>query len=198
MTDRLNLKTQSSLEELIRTLLLTLGEDPKREGLRETPRRVAELYAELSQGYRTDPWEMVKDAIFPVDYDSMLVIKDIEYASLCEHHLLPFFGHVHVGYIPKGRVIGASKIPRIVDVFSKRLQLQERLTEQIAQFLEEAIRPLGLGVVVEGYHLCMAMRGVTKKDAWMITSAMKGSFRKDSRTRAEFLRFIGSRRQSQR
>lgn len=184
---------ESEIPKLIRELLVQLGEDPEREGLRDTPGRVAELYEELTQGYRLDPWQVVGEAIFEVEYDSMVVLKDIEYFSLCEHHLVPFFGHVHVGYIPKGKVIGASKIPRIVDVFAKRLQLQERMTEQIAQFLEEAIQPLGLGVVVEGYHLCLAMRGVRKQDAWMVTSAMKGSFRKDARTRMEFLQFIEAR-----
>jgi len=183
----------SPLEGLVSQLIVELGEDPQREGLLETPRRVAELYRELTQGYQQDPWEIIGNAIFEVDYDSMLVLKDIEYFSLCEHHLVPFFGHVHVGYIPKGKVIGASKIPRIIDVFAKRLQLQERMTEEIARFLEEAIQPLGLGVVVEGMHLCMAMRGVKKKDTWMVTSAMKGSFRKDARTRTEFLKFIEAR-----
>jgi GTP cyclohydrolase I len=188
-----NAKEKLTLNELVRELLLQLGEDPEREGLRETPRRVSELYEQLTQGYRVDPHDVVGDAIFAVDYDSMVVLKDIEFFSLCEHHIVPFFGHVHVGYIPKGRVMGASKIPRVVDVFAKRLQLQERMTEEIAQFLEGAIQPLGLGVVVEGMHLCMAMRGVEKRDAWMVTSAMKGSFRKDAKTRAEFLQFIAPR-----
>ena len=179
-----------SVPDLVKRLLVELGEDPEREGLRDTPRRVAALYEELSRGYHQDPHEVVGGAIFEVEYDSMVVLKGIEYFSLCEHHLVPFFGHVHVGYIPRGKVIGASKIPRIVDVFAKRLQLQERMTEQIAQFLEGTIRPLGLGVVVEGYHLCLAMRGVRKQDAWMVTSAMKGSFRTDARTRMEFLQFI--------
>jgi GTP cyclohydrolase I len=189
----MKLKTAASVEDLVREILHELGENPKREGLRETPRRVAELYGELTQGYHADPREVVGEAIFTVDYDSMVVMKDIEFYSLCEHHLLPFFGHVHVGYIPKGQVMGASKIPRVVDIFAKRLQLQERMTEEIARFLEEAIQPLGLGVVVEGMHLCMAMRGVKKKDAWMVTSAMKGSFRKDAKTRSEFLQFIAPR-----
>lgn len=177
----------------MREWLLWLGEDPKREGLRETPGRVVELYEELTQGYRVNLQEIVGDAIFTVDYDSMVVLKDIEFYSLCEHHLVPFFGHVHVGYIPKGRVMGASKIPRVVDAFAKRLQLQERMTEEIARFLEGAIQPLGLGVVVEGMHLCLAMRGVEKREAWMVTSAMKGSFRKDAKTRSEFLQFIAPR-----
>jgi len=188
-----NAKEKLTLNELVREMLHQLGENPEREGLRGTPRRVSELYEQLTQGYRVDPHDVVGDAIFAVDYDSMVVLKDIEFFSLCEHHIVPFFGHVHVGYIPKGRVMGASKIPRVVDVFAKRLQLQERMTEEIAQFLEGAIQPLGLGVVVEGMHLCMAMRGVEKRDAWMVTSAMKGSFRKDAKTRAEFLQFIAPR-----
>lgn len=187
---------KSDIKELARELLLCLGEDPKREGLRETPRRVAELFDELTRGYHVNPQEIIGNAVFTVEYDSMVVLKDIEFFSLCEHHLTPFFGHVHVGYIPKGQVIGASKIPRVVDIFAKRLQLQERMTEEIACFLEEAIQPLGLGVVVEGMHLCMAMRGVEKRDAWMVTSAMKGSFRKDAKTRAEFLQFIAPRLES--
>jgi len=184
------ISNSQAVERIIYELLTQLGEDPAREGLKETPRRMARLYRELTQGYRTDPWDVISGATFPVDYDSMVIMKDIEFYSLCEHHLVPFFGHVHVGYIPKGKVIGASKIPRVVDVFARRLQLQERMTEQIAQFLEEAIQPLGLGVVVGGFHLCMAMRGVAKQDAWIVTSAMKGSFKRDARTRSEFLQFI--------
>jgi GTP cyclohydrolase I len=183
-------KGPSEIEGLVRELLIALGEDPERDGLKETPRRMARLYQELTQGYRLDPWQIIGGAIFPVDYDSMVIMKDIEFYSLCEHHLVPYFGHVHVGYIPKGKVIGASKIPRIVDFFARRLQLQERMTEEIARFLEETIQPLGLGVVVEGFHLCMAMRGVAKQDAWIVTSAMKGSFKRDARTRSEFLQFI--------
>ncbi len=182
------------IEDLIRELLLAIGEDPDREGLRGTPQRVAEMYAELTSGYRISPQELIEGAIFPVEYDEMVLIKDIEFYSLCEHHILPFFGKVHVGYIPDGRVIGFSKIPRIVDAFARRLQLQERLTEQIADFLMEAIKPQGVGVVVEGFHLCMAMRGVRKQEARMVTSAMKGLFRRDARTRAEFLELIGQGR----
>jgi len=182
------------IEDLVRELLLAIGEDPDREGLRGTPQRVAEMYAELTSGYRISPQELIEGAIFPVEYDEMVLIKDIEFYSLCEHHILPFFGKVHVGYIPDGRVIGFSKIPRIVDAFARRLQLQERLTEQIADFLMEAIKPQGVGVVVEGFHLCMAMRGVRKQEARMVTSAMKGLFRRDARTRAEFLELIGQGR----
>ncbi len=180
------------MKELIFELLKKLGDNPKREGLRETPERVAELLKDLTAGYEIDPKKIVGDSIFSVEYDSMVVVKEIEYYSLCEHHLIPFYGHVHVGYIPAGRVIGAGTIPKVVEVFSKRLQIQERLTEEIATFLEEAICPLGVGVVVEGLHLCMAMRGAGTRDARMVTSAMKGIFRKDARTRAEFLQLIDS------
>lgn len=182
------------IEELVRELLLAIGEAPQREGLIETPRRIAEMLVELTSGYRTDPQELIAGAIFPVAYDEMVLIKGIEYHSLCEHHGLPFFGKAHVGYIPDGKVIGFSKIPRIVDHFASRLQLQERLTEEIANFLMEAVQPQGVGVVLEGFHLCMAMRGVKKQEARMVTSAMKGLFRRDPRTRAEFLELIGQGR----
>ncbi|MFB6285529.1 MAG: GTP cyclohydrolase I FolE [Candidatus Bipolaricaulia bacterium] len=184
---------RQSVHDLVRQLLEQFGEDPDREGLAETPRRVAEMYGELTSGYRRDPYELIGDAVFNVDYDSMVVVKDIEFYSLCEHHVVPFYGHVHVGYIPEGRVIGASKVPRVIDHFARRLQLQERMTEQIAQFLEEAIEPRGLGVVAEGIHLCMAMRGVQKQDTRMVTSAMTGAFRKDPKTRTEFLQFMDRR-----
>ncbi len=184
---------RQSVHDLVRQLLEQFGEDPDREGLAETPRRVAEMYGELTSGYRRDPYELIGDAVFNVDYDSMVVVKDIEFYSLCEHHVVPFYGHVHVGYIPEGRVIGASKVPRVIDHFARRLQLQERMTEQIARFLEEAIEPRGLGVVAEGIHLCMAMRGVQKQDTRMVTSAMTGAFRKDPKTRTEFLQFMDSR-----
>lgn len=180
-----------ALEGLIKDLLLNIGEDPDREGLQKTPRRMAEMLDELTQGYRVSPEEVVAGAIFSVEYDDMVVLKDISFYSLCEHHITPFFGKIHVGYIPKGKVLGTSKIPRIIEVFSKRLQLQERMTEEIARFLEKALEPLGVGVVAEGFHLCMAMRGVRKEEARFITSAMKGSFRKDPRTRMEFLKLIG-------
>lgn len=179
------------IENLVREILLAIGEDPEREGLRLTPQRVAEMLAELTAGYRADPREIIAGALFAVEYDEMIVVKDIEFYSLCEHHLVPFFGKAHVGYIPDGKVIGFSKIPRIVDHFSRRFQLQERLTEEIANFLMEAVQPQGVGVVLEGFHLCMAMRGVKKQAARMVTSAMKGLFRRDPRTRAEFLELIG-------
>lgn len=179
-----------ALEDLIRDLLSAIGEDPEREGLIETPRRMAEMLEELTQGYRTSPEEIVAGAIFPVEYDDMIIVKDVSFYSMCEHHITPFFGKIHVGYLPKGKVIGTSKIPSIIEVFSRRLQIQERMTEEIASFLEKAIEPLGVGVVAEGFHLCMAMRGARKEEARLITSAMKGSFRKDPRTRAEFLQLI--------
>jgi GTP cyclohydrolase I len=179
------------IETLARELLSLLGEDPEREGLRKTPRRLAEVYQDLSSGYQTSPEEAVADAIFSVDYDHLILVRDIEYYSLCEHHLLPFFGRIHVGYIPDGKVIGLSKIPRIVDVFSKRLQLQERMTEEIAQFLERAIQPKGVAVVAEGLHLCLAMRGAKKESARLVTSAVKGLFRRDARSRAEIMNLIG-------
>ena len=179
------------IEDLIKELLLAIGEDPEREGLIKTPQRVAEMFAELPSGYHISPEEVVNGAIFTVKYDEMVLIKDIEFYSLCEHHILPFFGKAHVGYIPDGKVIGFSKIPRIVDLFAHRLQLQERMTEQIADFLMEVLQPQGVGVVIEGFHLCMAMRGVKRQDARLVTSAMKGIFRRDARTRAEFLELIG-------
>lgn len=184
------------LEELSRELLLILGEDPEREGLRKTPRRLAELYRDLSSGYRISPEEVVADAIFPVEYDHLILVRDIEYHSLCEHHLLPFFGHIHVGYIPNGKVIGLSKIPRIVEVFSKRLQLQERMTEEIARFLQHIIHPQGVAVVAEGLHLCLTMRGAKKESARMVTSSVKGLFRRDARSRAEIMNLISMGRLS--
>jgi GTP cyclohydrolase I len=187
----MNDKDLDRIEALARELLILLGEDPEREGLRQTPYRLAELYQDLSSGYRTSPEEVVADAIFTVEYDHLILVRDIEYFSLCEHHLLPFFGKVHVGYIPSGKVIGLSKIPRIVDVFAKRLQLQERMTEEIAQFLERAIQPQGVAVVAEGMHLCLAMRGAKKGSARLVTSAVKGLFRKDARSRAEIMNLIG-------
>ena len=182
------------IEDLVHELLVALGEDPGREGLRRTPQRIAEMYAELTSGYRISPEEVIDGAVFTVAYDGMVLIKDIEFYSLCEHHILPFFGKVHVGYIPDGKVIGFSKIPRIVDVFAHRLQLQERMTEEIANFIMNTIKPQGVGVVAEGFHLCMAMRGVRKQEARLVTSAMKGLFRRDARTRAEFLQLIGQGR----
>lgn len=175
------------IEQLVVQLLTAFGENPTRSGLERTPRRVAEMYEELLVGYRTDPVAMVNDALFEVTYDEMVLVRDIEFYSLCEHHLLPFMGKAHVAYFPRGKVIGLSKIPRIVDLFSRRLQLQERLTRQIADFIEELLDPHGVAVVVEGLHLCAMMRGVQKHEARMTTSAMLGAFRTSIATRQEFL-----------
>jgi GTP cyclohydrolase I len=176
-----------AIEASIRAMLIALGEDPDREGLQNTPKRVARMYPELLGGYRADAKKLVNGAVFNVDYDDMIIVRDIEYFSLCEHHLLPFMGRAHVAYIPNGQVIGLSKIPRIVDLFACRLQVQERMTRQIADFLHDLLDPQGVAVVVEGLHLCAMMRGVKKHDARMTTSAMLGSFRKSINTRQEFL-----------
>jgi len=173
--------------DAVENILIALGEDPEREGLERTPARVAKAYEELVQGYRTDPLDLLNQAIFDVTYDEMVIVHDIEYYSLCEHHILPFLGRAHVAYIPDGKVIGLSKIPRIVDMFSRRLQVQERMTRQIADLLDELLHPQGVGVVVEGLHLCSLMRGVKKHDARMTTSAMLGAFRTNHPTRQEFL-----------
>jgi GTP cyclohydrolase I len=175
------------IEEAVRAVLEHIGEDPEREGLLKTPSRVAKMYAELTAGYHVDPQALINDAVFSVDYDEMVIVKDIEFSSLCEHHILPFMGRVHVAYIPNGKVIGLSKIPRIVEMFARRLQVQERLTVQVADFIDAALHPLGVAVVAEGVHLCSVMRGVKKANAKMITSAMRGVFRSDSKTRAEFM-----------
>ena len=177
----------AAIEESIRAMLTAFGENPNREGLQNTPKRVARMYPELLNGYRTDVEKLVNGAIFKVDYDDMVIVRDIEYFSLCEHHMLPFMGRAHVAYIPKGQVIGLSKIPRIVDMFARRLQVQERMTRQIADFIHDLLNPQGVAVVVEGLHLCAMMRGVKKHDARMTTSAMLGSFRKSINTRQEFL-----------
>ena len=173
-------------------ILQAIGEDPAREGLVRTPERVARAYQEILAGYQTDPVQLVNGALFNVDYDEMVIVKDIEFYSLCEHHMLPFFGKAHVAYVPKGRVIGLSKIPRIVDMFAHRLQVQERMTQQIAEFIQEVINPWGVGVVIEGQHLCMMMRGIKKEQAKMTTSAMLGGFRKRLETRMEFLNRISN------
>ena len=180
-----------AFEDAVRTLLGEIGEDPTREGLRATPERVRRMYDELTSGYATDPNALINDATFDVAYDEMVVVRDIEFFSLCEHHLLPFHGRAHVGYLPRGRVIGLSKIPRIVDMYAHRLQVQERLTVQIADLLMERLDPKGVGCVVEALHLCTVMRGVRKQGATMVTSAMLGRFRSDEKTRSEFLNIIG-------
>jgi GTP cyclohydrolase I len=181
----------TSLEAAVRTLLSEIGEDPTREGLVATPERVRRMYDELTSGYHVDPDALINGACFNVDYDEMVVVRDIEFFSLCEHHLLPFIGRAHVGYLPKGRVIGLSKIPRIVDMYAQRLQVQERLTVQVADFLMERLEPKGVGCVIEATHLCTMMRGVKKQEATMVTSSMVGTFRRDARTRAEFMGLIG-------
>src|SRR5512134_3211479 len=178
------------MKELVRQLLAALGEDPARQGLLETPRRVDKSLRFLTSGYRANVDEIINDALFTVDYNEMVIVRDIDLYSLCEHHMLPFFGKCHIAYIPDGRVIGLSKIPRIVDVFARRLQVQERLTTQIADTLEQKLRPLGVAVVIEATHLCMAMRGVEKQNSVTVTSAMRGAFHRDPRTRAEFLELI--------
>jgi GTP cyclohydrolase I len=178
------------MQELVRQLLAELGEDPSREGLLNTPKRVEKALRFLTSGYTADVDTVLNNALFTVDYNEMVIVKDIDFYSLCEHHLLPFFGRCHIAYIPNGKVIGLSKIPRLVEVFSRRLQIQERMTNQIAETIREKIDPLGVAVVIEATHLCMAMRGVEKQNAFAITSAMLGGFRNDARTRTEFLELI--------
>ncbi|OLB99283.1 MAG: GTP cyclohydrolase I FolE [Actinobacteria bacterium 13_2_20CM_2_66_6] len=175
---------------MVESLLVELGEDPDRQGLKATPERVSRALRELTDGYGVKPEEVVADAIFDQDYDEMVIVKDISFYSLCEHHMLPFFGQVHVGYLPKGKVIGLSKIPRLVEVFSHRLQIQEQLTREIAEALNDTLAPKGVGVVVEARHLCMEMRGVERPGGRMMTSCMLGTFRRDPRTRAEFLDLV--------
>lgn len=172
-------------------ILGAIGEQPEREGLLKTPERVAKMYAELTAGYRVDPKALINDAIFSVDYEEMVLVKDIDFYSLCEHHMLPFMGQVHVAYIPNGKVVGLSKIPRIVEMFARRLQVQERMTVQIADFIAETLSPAGVAVVAEGVHMCAVMRGVKKANARMVTSAMRGVFRDDQKTRAEFMSHLG-------
>jgi GTP cyclohydrolase I len=181
--------TSASLEELTRELLVRLGEDPDREGLLRTPERFAKAYQYLTKGYKEDPADVLNGALYSVDYDEMVIVKDIEMFSLCEHHMLPFFGKVHIAYIPKGKVVGLSKLPRLVEVFARRLQVQERLTVEIAEAIQNAIRPLGVGVVIEARHLCMMMRGVEKQHSATVTSSMLGAFRAPQ-TRQEFLALI--------
>ena len=181
----------NEIECSVGVILEAIGEDPEREGLLRTPARVARMYEELTAGYHVDPQRLINDAIFDVTYDQMVVVKDIDYYSLCEHHMLPFLGQAHVAYIPDGRVIGLSKIPRIVEMYARRLQVQERMTQQIAQFLMDTLHPLGVAVVAEGLHMCAAMRGVKKANARMTTSAMLGSFKDNRATREEFFQHIG-------
>ncbi len=185
--------TSATYEELVREMIVRLGEDPDREGLLHTPERVAKAMQFLVKGYKDDPEALLRKALFTVSYDEMVIVKDVEMFSLCEHHLLPFFGKVHVAYIPKGKVIGLSKIPRLIEAFSRRLQIQERLTTQIAEAIQSAIEPQGVGVVIEARHLCMMMRGVEKQHSSAVTSSMLGSFRNEEETRTEFLSLIRQR-----
>jgi GTP cyclohydrolase I len=184
--------SEASLADLYRETLLRIGEDPERDGLKKTPERMEKAIKFLARGYQEDPDQLLQGALFDVDYDEMVIVKDIEMFSLCEHHLLPFYGKVHVAYIPKGKVIGLSKIPRLVDVFARRLQVQERMTKEIAETIRRAINPIGVGVVVEARHLCMMMRGVEKQHSATVTSSMLGAFREEQQTREEFLSLIRS------
>jgi len=178
------------MHDAVRHILTELGENPDREGLRDTPERVDKSLRYLTRGYGMDPADVIGRALFHVKYDEMVVVRDIDFYSLCEHHMLPFYGRAHVAYVPNGTIVGLSKIPRLVDVFSRRLQVQERLTQQIADVLEEQLEPQGVAVVMEGFHMCMAMRGVEKQNAWMTTSSMRGIFESSARTREEFLVLI--------
>jgi len=185
--------TSASFEELVREMLVRLGEDPEREGLNRTPERVQKAFEFLTKGYKEDPQALLREALFTVNYDEMVIVKDVEMFSLCEHHMLPFFGKVHVAYIPNGKVIGLSKIPRLIELFSRRLQIQERLTTQIAETIQQTIEPQGVGVVIEARHLCMMMRGVEKQHSAAVTSSMLGVFRDEQETRTEFLSLIRQR-----
>ena len=185
--------TSATFEELVREMLVRLGEDPEREGLLRTPERVHKAFEFLTRGYNEDPEAMLKKALFTVTYDEMVIVKDVEVFSLCEHHMLPFFGKVHVAYIPNGKVIGLSKIPRLIEIFSRRLQIQERLTTQIAETIQKVVQPQGVGVVIEARHLCMMMRGVEKQHSQAVTSSMLGCFREEQETRTEFLSLIRQR-----
>ena len=185
--------TSATFENLVREILVRLGEDTAREGLLRTPERVHHAFQFLTKGYQQDPDTMLKNALFTVSYDEMVIVKDVEVFSLCEHHMLPFFGKVHVAYIPNGKVIGLSKIPRLIEIFSRRLQIQERLTTQIAETIQKAIQPQGVGVVIEARHLCMMMRGVEKQHSSAVTSSMLGCFRDEQETRTEFLSLINHR-----
>ena len=183
--DKLN-----KIQKLIRELLIHIGEDPKREGILQTPSRVAKAWGFLSKGYQQDLDALINNAIFKEDYDEMVTVKDIDYFSLCEHHLLPFFGKAHVAYIPNGYIVGLSKIPRVIDIFSKRLQVQERLTDEIRDCIQDTLNPKGVAIVIEAQHLCMQMRGVEKQHSSTTTSAFSGVFMNDNKTRAEFMHLI--------
>src|SRR5579884_1496898 len=185
--------TSATFEDLVKEMLVRLGEEPEREGLLRTPERVQKAFKFLTKGYDEDPETLLKNALFTVNYDEMVIVKDIEMFSLCEHHMLPFFGKVHVAYLPKGKVIGLSKIPRLIEIFSRRLQIQERLTTQIAETIQKVIQPQGVGVVIEARHLCMMMRGVEEQHSAAVTSSMLGCFRDEQETRTEFLSLIRQR-----
>jgi GTP cyclohydrolase I len=187
--------SQINIEASVYNILKNIGEAPEREGLLNTPNRVARMFEELTSGYHVDPEKMINSAIFDVDYDEMVVVKDIDFYSLCEHHLLPFYGRAHVAYIPDGKVIGLSKIPRIVEMFARRLQIQEQMTSEIANFLDSTLQPQGVAVVVEGMHMCSMMRGVKKANAKMKTSKMLGAFRESDKTRSEFFAHINHQSQ---
>lgn len=188
------LKRKKVIAKAVRKTLESIGENPDRDGLRDTPARVARMYDELTAGYHVDPAKLINGALFEVEYSEMVIVKDIDFYSLCEHHMLPFYGKAHIAYLPKKKVLGLSKIPRIVEMFARRLQVQERMTQQIADFLEEAVKPLGVAVVVEGVHMCSMMRGVKKANATMITSALSGAFKNNPKTRSEFMEHLGRRR----
>lgn len=190
----MNTKQTNELQSLIARQIELIGEDPHREGLKRTPARVAESLRFLTQGYESNLKEVLNEALFDVKTDEMVIVKDIDFFSMCEHHMLPFFGKCHVAYLPVKKIIGLSKIPRVIDVFARRLQVQERMTQEIAGTIKKLIKPQGVGVVVEAQHLCMMMRGVEKQNSYAITSAMLGRFRKDARTRCEFLDLIRHRR----
>ncbi|MBC8214603.1 MAG: GTP cyclohydrolase I FolE [Candidatus Marinimicrobia bacterium] len=189
-------KSISKIESIIQELLVEIGENPDRSGLKRTPERVAKAWEFLAKGYEQSIEEIINNAIFEEDYDEMVVVKDIDFFSLCEHHLLPFFGKAHIGYIPQGKIIGLSKIPRIVEMYGRRLQVQERMTQEIAQTIMKVVEPEGVAVVLEGQHMCMQMRGVEKKNSYATTSYMTGCFRDDDRTRKEFLDIIAMKRTS--
>jgi len=185
-----DVRQKEAIAAAVRDILAQVGEDPDREGLRRTPQRVARMYDELLVGYNIDPIALINEALFDVNYDEMVVVKDIEFFSMCEHHMLPFYGRAHVAYCPTGKVIGLSKIPRIVEMFARRLQVQERMTQQIADLLFDVLNPCGVGVVIEGSHMCSMMRGVKKEHARMVTSAMLGSFKDNAATRSEFMEHL--------
>jgi len=183
-------ENKENIKELTKKLLLEIGENPNREGLLNTPHRVAKTWDYLSKGYKQDISTLINNAVFKEEYDQMVLVKDIEFYSMCEHHLLPFFGYAHVAYIPNGKIIGLSKIPRILDMFARRLQVQERMTQEVADMLNETLNPKGVAVILEAQHMCMQMRGVEKKNSYMSTSAMHGIFRDDDKTRKEFLDIV--------